>query len=500
MSLKHNVVANYLGAIWNALMALAFVPLYIKYLGMESYALIGIFAMLQGWLSLLDMGMSPALSREMARFTGGGVDPQSIRNLLRSIEVICYSIAAFFAFIIWGGSGWLASGWLKAESLPLDVVSQAIAITGLVIALRFVENIYRSSILGLQRHVMLNVLSSGMATLRGLGAVGVLLYVSPTIHAYFIWQGIISLATVGLLSSIVYRTLPASVVAPTFSSSALKKIWRFAIGSLALTALSLLLTQVDKLLLSRLLTLTAFGYYVFAVGVAQTPFIAVAPITQAFFPRFTQLMQKEDSVGLTAAYHTAAQLVTVLLGSATVILMLFGNDILALWTGDNSLAESTYRLVAVLSLGGLLNGLMTIPYNLQLSAGWTGLMIKINLVVVLIVIPALLWVVPGYGAIGAAWIWVFINAAYVVVAIQLMHTRLLPGEKLRWYLWDVCIPLFAILATALLLRSILPVSHQSLMEVIRLGICSLLVGLAGVFAAPMIRIRFMRYIPALSSL
>jgi hypothetical protein len=63
-------------------MSLAFVPLYIKYLGIEAYGLIGIFVMLQAWLTLLDMG---ALGREMARFTGGGHDA--------SRSGICYVVS-----------------------------------------------------------------------------------------------------------------------------------------------------------------------------------------------------------------------------------------------------------------------------------------------------------------------------------------------------------------------------------------------------------------------
>ena len=43
MSLKKNFVANYFGQGWQALMGLAFVPVYIRYLGIESYGLIGIF-------------------------------------------------------------------------------------------------------------------------------------------------------------------------------------------------------------------------------------------------------------------------------------------------------------------------------------------------------------------------------------------------------------------------------------------------------------------------
>ena len=67
--LKRNLIANYLGQGWTALMGLAFIALYIKFLGIEAYGLIGIFAVLSAWLALLDMGMTPTVSREMARYT-----------------------------------------------------------------------------------------------------------------------------------------------------------------------------------------------------------------------------------------------------------------------------------------------------------------------------------------------------------------------------------------------------------------------------------------------
>lgn len=41
---KENLIANYLGQGWTVLMSLAFVPVYIKYLGLESYGLIGLFS------------------------------------------------------------------------------------------------------------------------------------------------------------------------------------------------------------------------------------------------------------------------------------------------------------------------------------------------------------------------------------------------------------------------------------------------------------------------
>jgi O-antigen/teichoic acid export membrane protein len=61
-------------------MSLAFIPLYIKYLGVEAYGLVGLFSVLQISFTLLDMGMSLTLSREMARFRAKVNDNELIRE------------------------------------------------------------------------------------------------------------------------------------------------------------------------------------------------------------------------------------------------------------------------------------------------------------------------------------------------------------------------------------------------------------------------------------
>ena len=189
-------------------MGLAFIPLYIKYLGIEAYGLIGIFALLQAWLSLLDMGMTSTLSREMARFTGGVHSNESIRDLLRSIEIIAVAVAVLISAGIYLGANWIATDWLRTETLSTEVVAQAFAIMGFVAALRFIEGIYRSAIVGLQRQVLFNIVNSLMATLRGFGAVGILIWISPTIEVFFLWQGVVSIATLAILGVTTYHCIP----------------------------------------------------------------------------------------------------------------------------------------------------------------------------------------------------------------------------------------------------------------------------------------------------
>ncbi len=436
-------------------MGLVFIPLYIKYLGIESYGLIGLFALLQAWLGLLDMGITPTLNREMARFTGGGHSAQSIRDLLRSIEYIVAGVALLIGLGIWAASDWLASDWLRANELPIDAVAQAFGIMGIVTALRFIEGIYRSAVIGLQKQISYNLINSLMATLRGFGAVGTLMWVAPTIDAFFIWQGVVSIITLVVLAVFTYRTLPIAERGGRFSLASLRCTGRFAAGMLGITLLSLLLTQVDKVLLSKLLSLSEYGYYTLASVVAGALSLITGPILQAWFPRLCELVQTNREAELIEKYHQGAQLVTVLMGSSAIILIVFSEPILLLWTQNPELANRSATLLSLLTLGNMLNGLMWIPYQTQLAHGWTSLANYINLISIVIIIPAILWITPRFGAEGAALVWVGLNAGYALIGVHFMYRKILTTEKWQWYWRDVLAPLVPTAIAVIWLRELL---------------------------------------------
>jgi O-antigen/teichoic acid export membrane protein len=272
------------------------------------------------------------------------------------------------------------------------------------------------------------------------------------------------------------------------------KIWRFAASFVAITLLSLLLTQIDKILLSRLLTLETFGYYALAGVVAGSLAMMTVPISTALYPHFVELVTKGDEITLRRVYHQGAQMVTVLTGSAAIVLMIFGYRVLQLWTGNPSLAQKVAPLVMFMALGTLLNGLLCIPYQMQLAYGWTSLTIKVNIVAVSLFVPALLLVVPAYGAIGASRVWAVMNAAVLMFEIPLMHRRLLLADKWRWCVQDVAVPLAAAASAALLCRWLMPRNLNKLGEVSVLLITSMCVLIAAAAAAPIVRHQLIRHL------
>jgi O-antigen/teichoic acid export membrane protein len=291
----------------------------------------------------------------------------------------------------------------------------------------------------------------------------------------------------GVLAGVTYRALPKAERDGQFSMPALRGIGRFAGGVMGITFLALLLTQVDKILLSKLLTLSDYGYYTLATVVAAALYMLTGPITQAWFPRLSELHANNQQVELITKYHQGAQLVSVFMGSAAIIMIVFAETILQLWTRDAELAHRSATLLSLLALGNLLNGLMWIPYQTQLAHGWTGLATRINIVSVAIIVPAILWATPRYGAEGAAWVWVGLNAGYVLIGIHFMYRKILICEKWRWYGQDVLQPLLAASTVAILLHWALPNDLAYLYQLIGLLVASSLTLLASAFAATYLR-------------
>jgi len=280
-----------------------------------------------------------------------------------------------------------------------------------------------------------------MGTLRGAGAVLILWLVSPTIQAYFLWQIIVSIIYIFLLAMFLKRRLSFGDNKAVFQKQLLRGIWRFTAGMGGITVLSLILSQSDKIVLSKMLPLKMFGYYALASTVAMGLCNLFTPVFNSIYPRLTQLVSINDQDELKRLYHESCQFVSVLVLPVAIVVALFSNEILLLWTQNPTTAQQTHLLVSILICGTAINGVMNLPYALQLAFGWTSLSFFKNVIAVILFVPLIIYMATNYGVVGAASVWFVLHLGLFFFEIPVMHLRLLRKEKWRWYLQDVCLPL-----------------------------------------------------------
>lgn len=439
MTPGRNLLAGLANSIWTALIGLAVVPFYLKYLGIEAYGLIGFFVTTQAVLSLLDMGMAPTINREVARCSASG-NLKEAGKLLHTLAVVYWGMAVMIALLIVALAPWIAEYWLQSKHLSQQTISHAITLMGLVVACRWPIGLYQGALIGAQRLTVSSGVNITMVTFGNLGAVAVLAFVSPTIEAFFIWQ-----ACVGFVYAITMRLAAWRVIGrlldARFDVNELKNIWRFSAGMSGVAVSAIILMQLDKVLLSRILSLEDFGRYALAGMVASGLYILLTPTFNVIYPRLTALVAANETEKLIYLYRSGTRLLLAALFPIAAAAAVFAEEILFFWTGNQALASSTAPVVSLFLIGTALNGAMHFPYALQLAYGMTRLPLTINAILVVVMIPTTIILALRYGAVGGAAAWAILNGIYLFIGTRLTHRSILKGVGLKWLLGDVGMPL-----------------------------------------------------------
>jgi O-antigen/teichoic acid export membrane protein len=455
-SFRSNLLASFIGTGWATLVQLACVPFYVQLMGIEAYALVGFHMLLLAVLQVFDVGLTTALNREMARRIVNGSEAEAMRNLARTLEGLYWIAGVLVGGAIALLAPYIVEHWVNPESLSRSQVISAISLMGALVALQWPLSLYQNGLLGLQRQVRLSVLRVIFASTSGVGAVLALSLISADIVTFFRWQGIVMAANV-TATAIAFRTaLPASARPPRIDPGLALRSGRFAAGVAVISLFAMLLTQMDKLVLSKLATLESFGHYVLAGTVASGLSLFVTPLYSAVFPRLSSLVATGDENGVRALYHASSQLLAVLAVPCAAVLALFSFEVLAAWTGDAAMASRSAPILALLAVGSALNGLMHLPYALQLAHGWTRIGVVLTVGQVALFLPLLVLSVQRFGAVGAAAIWMALNAFYLAIGLPWTHRRLLRGDASRWIVFDVGLPAAGAMAAGIVGRLLMP--------------------------------------------
>ncbi len=439
MKVGRNLLAGLANSVWSALITFAVIPIYLRFLGSESYGLIGFFTTTQALIVLLDFGLSSTINREIARSTS----PESHRDaaqLLHTLAFVYWGIALLIGITVIAISPYIAEHWLQSKKLDASTISHAIMLMGIVIACRWPIALYQGALIGSQRLSLQSGINILMVTLSHLGAVAVLIFLSPTIEAYFIWQ-----AFVGLIYVVTIRIAAWSVVGKpaglTFSTTNLKNSWRFSVGMSAISITGLLFMQLDKLILSKLISLESFGHYMLATVLVSGLYLLITPVYNIVFPKFSALVAAKQDRQLEYLYLSGTRLFASLLFPLAMLLAVFSYAIVFIWTGNKSIAHDVAPLVSILAVGSAIHGVMYFPYALQLAYGKTSIPLKINALLIVLTVPVTVYLTLYLGPLGGALAWLVLHICYLFIGVHLTHKELLKDTGWVWITECVGMPL-----------------------------------------------------------
>jgi O-antigen/teichoic acid export membrane protein len=456
MPIISGFVANGIGM----LLGLISAPIYIKLLGIESYGLVGFYITLQATLQVFDFGISPTMTRELARFSVEEDGNKKSRDFVKSLELIYWGIGIGISLLLLVLSPSISHGWLNAKNISNDTLYFITLVITALIFIQWPVSFYQGVLIGLNHQTLSNVLLIFFNFLRFLVSLGVVFFIDSSIKYFFLSQ--LACSFIQIIASIiaVWVIVPKSETPARFDIEIVRTSAKFSIGIGGINILGLLITQMDRIVLSNILPLEQFGYYILASTIGKSISIVISPVFNYVFPKLSTLVAEKNEKLLSLTYHTSNQLMIVIAMPLALTITFFAPEILQIWTHNPAIVSNVSQATSILVLGTGLNSVMVTPYILHLAYGQTYRWFLMTMSFAGLLLTLLLTIAPIFGMISASLIWLLINLLQIFVGIPLTHFYLLKKESVLALFSESVIPCVASVFVIFVLHSVQPIDKS----------------------------------------
>lgn len=425
---KRNVAANLVGSGLVTILTVLITPLQIAILGIASYAIVGFIATLQVMFAAFDLGLSSTVTRELAADVSNG--KTASHDLLTTASTVYWCVAALIGFGLALSSDVIAARWFHSSGSDSVILADSLRVIALYLALRWPAALYVGVLGGLQRMDVLNIVKVGSAIVRLAGGIIVLLH-WRTLESFLYWTALSAVFEVTAYWFACRRVYPSMPFRFGFSTSAVRKVWRYSGSMSILSVLAILIVQMDRLMISKLQNLDVLGSYNLAYTAAAGLSIMIGAVNSAVFPWFASVQSLGNPSALRQKYFDATLAMMLFVGLAASILMFYGTPLIALWVNEREGLRAGLPL-ALLAVGFLVAAAHTNAYNVAMACGRPKWHLRVNILIMLPYAAVMYVLVREYGAIGAALSWVLLNVSYAVLLLPPVHQHLLSISSIDW--------------------------------------------------------------------
>ncbi len=430
--------------------------------------------MVQGWLLLMDAGMSPSLGRAASQYKSGGSSAAELKSLVRFSSRIFFLLAIGFLIVSIPAAPWIASNWLSVKNLSIGSVEFSIVVMLFAVAIRWRSQPYRSIITGLEEQVWLNAFNAVLVTFRTFGSVAVALICGPNLFIFFSYQlAIAAIEAIGMYRKVA-KLLPRkkSDSVSRVNPSDVRFFLKMSATLMVTTATWTLLTQLDRLVLSKVISLSDFGVFSMAVLCASGIMALSGPLTGVLGPRLTIMLERKDFEGFLKVYRASMRFSISIVFNGALTIALFSDHLMMIWCADSNVAIKASPIFFWYVIGNGFQALTAIFYNLQYAFGNLRLHLIGGCLLASTVVPSVIVAALKYGAVGTGVIWCAQAALYFFIWGWIVHSRFLKTYRWDWLFRDALPLSLPTLAIGCLLKELpIPWGHGQVNDLIYLALC-----------------------------
>lgn len=470
---KKNLIANFASSLILGLTAFIFIPIYLKQIGIAGFGLVGFQTTLVASLSLFDLGFGSAIIREVARISDQKNFEEKLRDFIFSFELFFWIGSLFLALAVYALAPYISGSWLSSKSLDTKTIEMSISLMAVALFFQFPVSLYTGCLIGLEKQIGYNLINIVFSLLRYGGAALVAVVYNGDLFAFFSWQIIVVFANVLAMKLFLWHQIKGAS-RPQFNKFYLQSVWKFAAAMGVVNLLGLLLNQVDKVIVSKLLNLEQLGYYTIAWTVAGLITKISTPVFNAIYPKLTKIYASQDQHALKEFYQKSTQSMAVFVIPAATFIIVFSKTLLTMWLNKVDLVDQVQRPTLLLVSAALMGGVFLMPYSLSLAAGKTKTVLAINSISLLLFIPSVILsiIYLNEPALG----WFILNLFAIVFGNYFYVKDILDRSLLNWYWESLFLPALISVSVYLVLKRVFDIfsGPYLVLNLLLLGVIALI--------------------------
>ncbi|MDI6792569.1 MAG: oligosaccharide flippase family protein [bacterium] len=426
--LSKNIIYNLFGK--GLLLVLGFVAVkYIfKRLGEDALGIIYFTYMMNAMLTaVLNMGICSTTIHEVSAHLES--EPEYIKDLIRTFSLFYWGVYALVGVALFFMAPILVEKWINLKTMDPSTAIYILRILGIASFAALPTSFYASLFSGLQRMEFNNFIDVITTGLQQFGTILILVLGGNLLHVVYWFAACYGLRVVIYLAVSGYF-FPVRALVPGYSAGIVKRNWNFASRMISVSVFTTIYTQIDKVIISKLLPIGILGYYSFAQGTVSKGTLLADSISQAAFPSFSAMFKKGDRTELISQYRKLQDTICFI---GVLIFAVISFALLPLFA--YILNEETARMLLLpgilLCVAGLLNATLRIPGVFALAVGRPGIDARQSLYALFVVPPVTIFLIYSLGLTGAA-----LSVVFCYLFIYFYSVRRICRECIEIPVWE----------------------------------------------------------------
>ena len=402
MSIKRNSLYNLIGFGMPLLAALITIPYLINHLGEEKFGILTLIWAILSYAGLLDLGLSKAVTHRICVLISEGRRSQ-ISSFFKSSRLLLLTFSAIIAIILVFTLELYISILISGFN-GYDEAAKSLYIVALALPFVTLASLYRGVLEAKEEFLVINTirLPMGLAT-----------FIVPALVVYFRGDDLLAIVMALALTKVIafavyHQTANWKVIEinghAKFDWIELRQALNMG-GWLTLTnIISPLMGYVDRFILASVTGPQSLAYYVTAQEIVTRLWIIPGAITASIFPRFSNNgMHSPKNVPVIIQ---SLILLLFTLSPICIVIFVFSDDLITLWISQE-FSEKSAPLLRIMTVGIFINCFSHIPFTYLQGIGKARLTAIIQIIQFPFFIAALMIWIAEYGALGAAYAFLF---------------------------------------------------------------------------------------------